>query len=256
MRRAGETFRSRSSILPAYEAIGVLCLMAYPVLGYIVASVHGGMLSPRFVIPVCYGFAIAATVASYQLFRSYPRSGVVFAGFFLVWFLCRESVVGYWYEEQKQCLYKVIDHIPQAEAMAPAGTAILVPDPLLLLTLDHYAPPAIADRIVFPVAFSALRRYRHYDSPEQNLWAGRGYLYHIPLVPLNQLLQSSGRHLIVADDDNWLLDDLSDQGYSLRQLPIDTRAGAMGGFTPVSKGKPMFYVSTAGRNTAEQSSGL
>jgi hypothetical protein len=37
--------RSSGPLLPAYEAVGVLMLMLYPFIGYVVASIHGGMLS-------------------------------------------------------------------------------------------------------------------------------------------------------------------------------------------------------------------
>lgn len=74
----------------------MLCFMAYPLLGYLVASVRGGMLSPRFVIPVCFGFAIAGASVGYQLLSAYRHSGLVFLTFILAWFICRTSYVGYW----------------------------------------------------------------------------------------------------------------------------------------------------------------
>ncbi len=139
--------------IPSYEAVGVVVFMLYPILGYIIASVWGGMLSPRFVIPVCFGFAIAATLVAYRLFGNVRKASLVFLCFFFAWFVARESVVGYWYEEQKQCFYKVLDHLPQAELSLPEDAPIVIPDPLLVLTFVHYAPQAVASRVVFPVDF-------------------------------------------------------------------------------------------------------
>ena len=229
--------------IPSYEAVGVVVFMLYPILGYIIASGWGGMLSPRFVIPVCFGFAIAATFVAYELFSNVRKASLIFLCFFLAWFVARESVVGYWYEEQKQCFYKVLDHLEQAELSLPEGAPIVIPDPLLVLAFDHYAPRAVASRVVFPVDFPAIRNYRHDDSPEENLWAGRDLLYSVPIVPLATFQNTAGRYLIIASDWNWLLSDLTDHHYRIERLAIDTRAEAIGGFTPLAHGTPTFYTS-------------
>ena len=230
--------------IPSYEAVGVLFFMLYPILGYCIASVRGGMLSPRFVAPVCFGFAIAATLVAFQLFGNMRKAGLAFLCFVFAWFVARESVVGYWYEEQKQCFYKVLDHLPQAELSLPEGEGapIVIPDPLLVLAFVHYAPPAVASRVVFPVDFPAIRLYRHDDSPEENLWAGRNWLYSVPIVPLATFQNNAGRYLIIASDWNWLLNDLTDHHYRIERLPIDARAEAIGGFTPLAHGTPTFYT--------------
>lgn len=227
--------------IPMHEAAAVLFFMMYPILGYIVASIRGGMLSPRFVIPVCFGFAIAATLVAFQLFGSMRRAGMVFVCFFLAWFLCRESVVGYWYEEQKQCFYKVLEHLHEAEANLPPTAPIAIPDPLLALTFQHYAPPQVAARVVFPVDFPAIRRFRHDDSPEENLWAGRGFLYSLKIMPVAEFQNSAHQYLIIANDQNWYLQDLRTHNYLIERLPINARASNIGGFTPLAHGTPMYY---------------
>ena len=234
--------------LPAHEIFGVLLLMAYPFLGYLVASIRGGMLSPRFVIPVCFGFAIAATWIAYRLFGGFRRAGLAFLCFVSAWFLCREAVIAYWYEEQKQCFYKVLDHLPEAERQVPADAPIAIPDPLLALTFQHYAPPQQASRVVFPVDFPAIRHYRGDDSPEENLWAGRNFLYTLPIMPVARFLDSTGEYLVIAGDGNWLLQDLSHHRYPVKRLPINTRAVAIGGFTPLAHGTPVFYTALGERS--------
>ena len=204
----------------------MFCLMAYPFLGYIIASLHGGMLSPRFVIPVCLGFAIAATLTASQIFKNVRPAGLVFVCFMMAWFCCRESYVGYWYEEQKQCFYKVLAHLPEAESELPANAPIVIPDPLLVLTFWHYAPSALAARVVFPVDFPAIRQFRGDDSPEENLWAGRNFLYSFPIEPLAAFQRATHQYLIIAADGNWLLQDLDQHHYPVERLPINTRAGA------------------------------
>ncbi|HEX4756913.1 MAG TPA: glycosyltransferase family 39 protein [Terracidiphilus sp.] len=238
-----------SFALPIHEAVGVLFFMLYPFIGYIVASVRGGMLSPRFVIPVCFGFAITGSIVAFQLFGNMRQAGVVFLCFVSAWFAARESYVGYWYAEQKQSFYKVLDHLPEAELSVSTEARIVIPDPLLVLTFQHYAPPKLASRVVFPVDFPAIRFFRHDDSPEENLWAGRNWLYTVPIIPVALFERSASDYLIIASDGNWFLDDLAHHHYEFDRLPINTRAGAIGGFTPLAHGVPTYY--TAGRNYSQ-----
>lgn len=239
--------RSRDHLaIPFHEGLAVFCLMAYPILGYIVASAHGGMLSPRFVIPVCFGFAIAITLVGFQLFGQFRPAGPALLCLALAWLMCRESYIGYWYEEQKQCFYKVIDRLPQAEAMVPAGSPIVIPDPLTVLTFRHYAPPEAAARVVLPLDFPAIRLFRGDDSPEENLWAGRHLIYRVRIEPLADFQNTAGKYLILASDGNWFLDDLAVHHYPFDRLDINTRAGAIGGFTPLAHGTPAFYIAYGG----------
>jgi hypothetical protein len=159
----------------------------------------------------------------------------------LAWFVARECYVGYWYVEQRQSFYKVLNTLPQAEAKVPAGSPIVIADPLLALTFMHYAPADVAKRVVFPVDFPAIRLYRRDDSPEENLWAGRGWLYQLPVVPLAELQHEAYEYVMIASDGNWMDQDLIHHRYPLWRLPINTRAGAIGGFTPLMHGTPVFY---------------
>lgn len=236
--------RSFRQTIPIHEAVGIFFLMVYPILGYIVASIRGGMLSPRFVIPVCFGFAIAAVLTAFRLFGHVPQAGIFLLCFCTAWFIARESVVGYWYLEQKQSFSNVLGYLPEAELAVPPGSPMVISDPLMALTFQHYAPLALTARIVFPVDFSAIRLYRHDDSLEENFWAGRNLIYTLPIVPLATFQHSAGKYLILASDGNWLIEDLRHHRYPVQRLPINTCAGDIGGFTPLSHGVPVFYASS------------
>lgn len=234
--------------IPKDEAAGVFCLMAYPFIGYAIASIRGGMLSPRFVIPVCFGFAIAGTLVAYRVFGGVRRAGLVFLMFVSAWFLCREGYVAFSYKQQKDAFYKLVHDLPQAEAKLPPNAPIEIPDPLLALTFHHYAPPSQAAREIFAVDFPAVRAFRGDDSPEENLWAGRGFLYTLPIQTLAEFQHSTdrvpGEYLIVAGKNNWLLKDLGLHHYTFDRVPPETRAGDIGGFTPLAHGTPEFYTAT------------
>lgn len=239
-RLATQQARFGASTLPPHEAAATILLLAYPILGYIVASMRGGMLSPRFVIPVAFGFAIAGTFAAFRIFGHMRATGAVLLCLCCLWFAARESIVGYWYMEQRQSFYKVLDRLPAAEF---AGDPIVIPDPLMALTFRHYAPANLASRVVFPVDFPSIRLTRGEDSAEENLWAGRKSIYHLPIVTLAKFQRSAGKYLIIASDRNWLVQDLMRHRYPVERLPIDTGAGALGGFTPLNHGTAVFYSS-------------
>jgi hypothetical protein len=183
-------------------------------------------------------------MVAFQLFGGVRRASVWFFCFLLAWFVCRESVIGYWYEEQKQCFYKVLDHLPEAEAAVPAGAPIVIPDPLLALTFRHYAPENLAARVVFPVDFPAIRRFRGDDSPEENLWAAKDFLYELRIESLADFESSTHQYLMIAGDGNWMLQDLAQHHFKTKRLDINTRAASMGGFTPLARGVPAFYTAS------------
>ncbi|WP_109486970.1 glycosyltransferase family 39 protein [Occallatibacter savannae] len=244
-------YRGRTPLTP-WEAMGVFVFMTYPICGYIIASIRGGMLSPRFVIPVCYGFAIAAVIAARYVFRNVRYGPIVLLCVACAWFLSREAVVGYWYKQQKDSFYKIVDSFQDAQARVPAGSPIVIADPLLALTFQHYAPVDLARRVVFPVDFPAIRYFRKDDSPEENLWAGRKVLYSMPIVPLAEFQHSAGPYMIVASKKNWLLQDLRKHRYDVARLPVDTRANDLGGFTPLARGEPEFYEAQGDQTPAYQ----
>jgi hypothetical protein len=235
--------RTNSFSFPPHEVAAAFLLMLYPFLGYLVASIHGGMLSPRFVIPVCLGFAIAGTAVAHQLFGRLPHAGSVALVLVFATFFGRVCAIGRSYSSQKQCFYQVLRHL----SAASGGRSIAVPDPLMALTLAHYAPPAIASRIVFPVDFPAIRLFRGEDSPEENLWAGRN-LYHLDIVPLADFQRTAGDYLILASDGNWLVRDLWNHSYPVNRLPATFPRGAIKGFTPLDHGDPAFFVGSGDRS--------
>ncbi len=243
-RRSNQQLAPSSFVLPLHEAAGVLGFMLYPILGYVLASFRGGMLSPRFVIPVCFGFAIAATAVAFRCFGTMKWSSTVLLCFVSAWFLCRETVVGYWYAQQKQSFYKVLNCLPKVLDSLPHNAPIAVPDSLLAMTFIHYAPPGVAGRVVVPLDFPAIRYYRHDDSPEENLWAGRGVLYRAKIEPVAQFESTAHNYLVIAHKNSWYLQDLTDHHFDFQHLPINTRTTDLGGFTPLARGKPDFFLAS------------
>src|SRR5260370_38619078 len=126
------------------------------------------MLSSVFVMPVCLGFALAGIAVGYRILGHLRYAGIAALCLSSALFLGRVCTVGFIYGQQKQCFYQVLHRLPAASGNKP----IVVADPLMVLTLQHSAPPSIPSRIAFPADFPAIRLLRGEDSPEENLWAG------------------------------------------------------------------------------------
>jgi hypothetical protein len=221
--------------LPRHEAVAVFVNLLYPFLGYAIAVARAGMISPRFLIPMCFGFAISVSVLSYRLFSRSQTAAVVILTLFFAWVMARESFVAHAWLEQREAFERVQQHLPNARTVA-------VTDSLLSLPLYFYSKPEVARRLVFPVDFEAIHRYKGEDSPEQNLWAGRNFVFPLPIVPLTEFEQSTPNFLIVTTKDNWILWRYAVQGRAPRLLPILPRAGNIGGFTPLSHGEPFYFA--------------
>jgi hypothetical protein len=220
-------------VLPRHEMIAVFVMMLYPMLGYTLAVARAGMISPRFVLPVCWGFAIATVVAFYRMFS---RNLVAAGALLLVmvsWAIARDGFCAYDYVSQRLAFNRVLNGMP-------AANTIVVADSLLVQPMFHYAPPQLAARIVFPLDFKLIQRYKREDSLEQNYWAGRG-IFPVPIVSLNQLQENSPNYVVVAANGNWMLQKFEVDGSPATLLPIATDSHDIGGFTPLSHGETYFF---------------
>ncbi len=250
---AASSIRNRRSpgpalepVLPRHEVVAVAIQMAYPLIGLALAVARAGMISPRCVLPVCYGFAISVAVAGYRLFARHSLGALLLLGLCLTWAVARDAVCAYWLVNQRAAFYHVRDALPSARS-------IVVSDSLLVLPLQYYSPRQIASQIAFPLDFNAVRRYKKEDSPEENLWAGRA-IFPVPILPLNEFESATPRYLIVASSNNWLLQKLAAEGRPAQKLPIQTNSKDITGFTPLCHGEaflfdmPGAYLSDSGRH--------
>ena len=229
--------RVPTPVLPVHEATAIFAQMCYPIIAYVIAVAHAGMLSPRFVAPVCYGFAIATIVACYKLFGGSEVAGVCLLALMFCWVASRESVCGYWLTEQRAALFHVRDNIPPLNP----GVKVAVSDSLLVLPLRYYSSPDLASRIVFPIDFDAIRRYKREDSPEQNLWAGRKTVFPLPVIPVKQFQEQNPSYFIITTRNNWMMHELTDERVRSRVVRIDPQGRHIGGFTPLSHGLPIYF---------------
>ena len=229
-------------LLSPAEAAAVSVLVAYPFLGYFVASFRGGMLSPRFVLPVCFGVAIAATLLACRTF-GHLRTAASFALLStLLWFVVRMSYIANQYEVQKESFYRVLASIPAAEY---PGQPLAISDNLLILPVRFYAPPEVASRVIAPIDFPAIMRNRGEAASEVNLWTGRDDTYDLPIIPLATVQRTTSTYIVLTSGREWLVDDLRRHSYDAQPLFIDCHApGLELTITPLSHSRPVFFRAT------------
>jgi hypothetical protein len=216
----------RTAILRLPEFVAVTLFAAYPVLGYLMSVLRGGMVSPRCVLPFCIGLSIAVAIAAFKLTGRNHKTALLSLLVCFCWFAYRAGDTAGDYSNQRQALDRII-------AMLPAHGEIVVPDSLLATPLHFYAPPALAARVVFAMDFPAIRKYKHEDSPEQNL-AAAPEIYSVPIVALSSFQLRYPSYYILGPEDNWLLQKLRDDEVPARRVALDFRSHDLGGFTPLA----------------------
>lgn len=230
LRREGRIFHSKvltglakshedKRSVPFYAAVPILLLVIYPYLGWAMASLHGGMLSARFVLPVCLGAAAAMTYLAYRTFAGFSSAAPIFLAMFLVWFAGRQVYIGYQYSEQKDALFKLFGALRTVDR---GNEPIAVTDNLLILPFQYYAAPDVAARVVYPIDMEAIMRRRHEASGEVNLWFGRN-AYPFTIEPLAQFQHGAKTYLQVTTEPDWLLDDLHAHHYIDEIVVEETR---------------------------------
>ena len=216
--------------LPEFAAVAVLT--AYPVLGYGISLLRGGMISPRFVIPFCAGVAMVLALCGFRLLGRTPVGAIVLLALCFGGFAYHVSDVAGDYADQRGALARLA-------AMLPKQGTIAVTDSLLATTLHYYAvhntQPALAARMVFPMDLHAIRIYKGEDSPEQNL-AAAPEIYSVPIVSLAEFEQQHNSYYLLAPHGSWLLRKLGDERVPVRWLGVDFRSYDLHGFTPLSHG--------------------
>jgi hypothetical protein len=207
--------------------------MGYPFIAYAIAVARAGMISPRFVIPLCYGFAIAAVVTTYRLFRANQLAAVILLATCVSWAIARDGVCAYDYMSQRESFHRILNRLP-------ATGTIAVSDSLLVQPLYHYAPRQVAERLVFPLDFPAIHKYKGEDSLEQNYYAARD-LFPVPLVSLKYLESHIPTYTIVTTQGNWLLSQFAKDGEPVEALPVNTHSTDIRGFTPLCHGPAILF---------------
>jgi hypothetical protein len=215
--------------LAPHERIALATLLAYPILGFTVALIGHGMISPRCVIPVCAGFAMAAALLAARTFGHSARATLILFAMAAIWVTAREAACFLVLAHQRTAFFEIRDRI--AQTAIPAAAPILISDSSLSLPLAHYAPD-LQPRLIFPVDFAAIHASEPDDSGEQNLWAGHNGIFPIRIVPYPQALPPA--FTLITRPNGWLATRLSVDGYRLSVSNPAPWPDLGGVFTPLA----------------------
>jgi hypothetical protein len=222
---------NKPATLQPYELAAITVLLLYPILGYLVALLGHGMISPRCVTPVCCAFGIAAALLGHRLFAASPRAAVAMLAIAILWVTARESACAFVLAQQRTAFFALRDQIAAHSANQP----ILVADSLFVLPLAHYSSEDVRSRIVFPIDFAAIHAFEPDDSGEQNLWAGRNGVFAIRITPYDASLFPADELTLIARPGGWLAHNLTRDGYRLAEPAANPAWQNLGGvFTPLA----------------------
>jgi Dolichyl-phosphate-mannose-protein mannosyltransferase len=194
-----------------HEAIALIVLILYPILGFCIAAGGAGMVSPRCVVPVCCGFGIVVALCARRIFGGRARAGVILLSIALFWVVTRECVCAVLLARQSNAFLVLRDQVDSESGERP----IVVTDSLFVLPLAHYSPDKVRARIVFPIDFDAIHRTENDDSGEQNLWAGRDGVFPIRIVPYDRSIFAFPALTVVSRYGGWAPEQLIRDGFTL-----------------------------------------
>ncbi|HEX3571002.1 MAG TPA: glycosyltransferase family 39 protein [Acidobacteriaceae bacterium] len=217
--------------LAPHELTALAVLLLYPILGYALAVLGHGIISPRCIIPVCGGFAIAAALLAARTFGPSPRAALILLATALLWVVGREAACFIVLAHQRTAFFAVRDRIVRL-AQADPTQPILISDSLLVLPLAHYAPD-LQPRLIFPIDFAAIHASEPDDSGEQNLWAGRNGIFPVRIVPYRRDLLPQA-FVLLSRPRGWLPTRLATDGYLISAPESPAPLPDLGGvFTPL-----------------------
>jgi len=230
---------SNPTSLPTELRIAAATLLAYPIIGFALAYPGSAMISPRCVIPVCAGVAIAGVDLLARLISRRAATAAVL--FLFVWVASRELACALILRQQRHVFFHLRNGIERAAA---PGERVLIGDSLVVMPLYWYSSPALRQQIVFPIDFAAIHRFEPDDSGEQNLWGGRNGVFPVPIASPSALIPPEAESLLVASPTGWLAQTLTTNSFTLH--PDDTNPwGDLGGvFTPLAHPATRIYFVT------------
>ena len=222
-------------VLPRPEQAALAVFLLAPVIGYVIAIARAGMYTPRFVIATTVAVALVTPLAVARLARKQMWAGALLLIVCGMWWIARAGSNTMDFIRQRRAFATVIRELPST------ADRIAVPDALLVVPLHYYAPKELASKIVYPIDLAAIRRYQREDSPEQNLWNGRG-IYPLAIVPARDLVQTAGDVVpVVANQHNWMMKMLAARGVPIRHVSTREDANVNEFFSPLARLRPSLY---------------
>jgi hypothetical protein len=152
--------------LPGFELAAAFGFILIPVLAVILGKLVTGAFTSRYALPAIIGFSILIAFSAFRLWRSSEPMMVILVLCFCAAFA---SKVAKTWKDLGWDIAKEQDAESFLQSHTGEALPIVVSDAHLFSLLGHYAPPDLAQRLVYLADPGASRRYLGFDSQEQGM---------------------------------------------------------------------------------------
>ncbi len=194
-------------VIPGHEMAAGFALAGLPILAYLLAISYVGMVAWRYVLPTAVGCAIIVAFTFYRASCARPAAGLLLVIVLLGWsvvhigLVAREEVVA-------RNRYEARD---TALLVRNLNLPIVVQDGILALPMDHYLPPDLRQRMLFPVDLEAVRYYQEADTPERIMVIGKN-TFPVPMEDFEQFRRDHKEYLVYGLHAGWLISTVIHDG--------------------------------------------
>ena len=200
---------------PAHEFAAALTLAALPILGVCLGQWVTGVFAARYALPAVLGFAILlGFIVGHRTAGSLPVA-LVLSAIFLGYFAVAQG------REYRRLVQVRADITRAAKHLGRHGDAelpVVVADPFAFMSLVHYAPAPLRQRLVYLSHPEAARRHNSHD-PRDWLLGQLGRWVNVPVCDYATFL-ANHRRFLVCGDSGWLRPNLEADGTRCRPCAV------------------------------------
>jgi 4-amino-4-deoxy-L-arabinose transferase-like glycosyltransferase len=211
---AGETPDPRQATGPAqpqHELVAVAALVLLPVFAVLLGRTITNAYYHRYAISAVIGISLVLTLAAFRASRGSPVFASLALFVLLGWVGVQASQTWKKLEGQQSGQLSACEHLLKHN---PDGLPVAVTSPIHFMMLTHYAPPELAERLVYVASPELSMKYHGTKDTELALSKVQ------PLTGLKvvdyQTFTSENRQFLLYEAEYWLLQALLADGADVR----------------------------------------
>jgi hypothetical protein len=205
--------QTASPSIPAQEWAAALTLALLPVFAVVLGKAFTGVYVYRYAVATVVGVSLLLAFAAARRAADSAVIGTALAAVFLGWFLVIGVATFREFSRQPAALARMSTFL---DSKCKEQLPIAVAGSHLFLELAHYAPPALAPRLVYVTDPEASLRHLRADTDDLAL-RGLSRVTAVPVVDLSRFLAANS-WFYVYGDDGWLLPELKARGADVEEI--------------------------------------
>jgi hypothetical protein len=196
---------------PVYELVAVAALVLLPVFAVLLGKTVTNAYYNRYAISAVVGIALILTLAAARAGRGSPALACVVLAVVIAWIGVQASQTWKKLDGQRFTHDNACEHLRMHN---PDGLPIAVTSPIHYLMLAHYAPPDLAERLVY-VASPELSSKYHGTTDTELALAKVQAISSLKVVDYDTFT-STNRRFLLYEAEYWLLQALLADGADVR----------------------------------------